>query len=109
MSVPQLAVPQPQQPTSQENKEHNSGTSDTTPSTPTGTLSSSNSNNNLSFHDTRLNELPILMPHLKKSSIYGKWKAAQDVRIVLEDTGLKDVVVPLFPNSKVNEIIMTVN
>lgn len=57
----------------------------------------------------RLNNLPILISQPKKSSIFGSWKAAQDVKIVLEDQENKSVLLPTFPNTKVNEAIMAVN
>lgn len=55
------------------------------------------------------NALPVVAPLTKKTVAYGNWKMAQDVRIVPEDTGLKEIVLPSFPTSKVSEVIMAVN
>lgn len=57
----------------------------------------------------RRNDLPIIIAQPKKSSIYGSWKAAQDVKIILEDQDNKSILLPTFPNTKVNEAIMAVN
>ena len=53
-------------------------------------------------------QLPISVPPPKKSSIYGSWKAAQDVKIILEGQEGNNIMLPTFPNTKVNETIMAV-